>query len=92
MNSGGDYGESRQPECKKLRVTVCAYLWKLGRESPNTSQDEMHETREGRPCVLHKQVISRALERLVGYARPGKEKRIVAIFDEKCVETAKKSG
>jgi len=65
MSFGGDCGESRQPECKKLRMTVCAYLRELGRESPNTSQDEMHETREGCPCALHKQVIHRALEQPV---------------------------
>ena len=41
-----DCGKSRQLELRKSRVVACAYFWKLGRESPNAPQDEVHETRE----------------------------------------------
>jgi hypothetical protein len=43
--TGSDVGceKSRQPEGKKSRAAVRAYRWKLGRESPDASWNEMHE-------------------------------------------------
>jgi len=43
MGSEVDCEKSRQSERHKARVAVRAYRWELGRESPNTSWDEMHE-------------------------------------------------
>jgi len=51
MNSEGYCGKSKQPERKRLRVAGYAYLWKRGREPPNASWDEIHETREAR-CAI----------------------------------------
>ena len=64
MGSEGYCGKSRQPECKKSREFVCAYPWKLGRESPNASWDKMHETREVVRVRYISGFIRRALERL----------------------------
>ena len=36
-------GKPRQPEREESEAVVCAYPWKFGQETPNTSGDEMHE-------------------------------------------------
>lgn len=45
MGSEVDCEKTRQSERHKVRVAVRAYRWELGRESPNASWNEMHETK-----------------------------------------------